>query len=154
MDVVAPEVRSRMMAGIQGKHTRPELAVRAGLSTSRIRYRLHRSDLPGRPDVVVPRFRAAILVHGCFWHAHHDCRFAKLPATRPEFWREKLAANVARDEDAAALLSLLGWRVLIVWECATRAMDPPALADALTTWLESGAEFGELGAPEARYKGA
>jgi DNA mismatch endonuclease (patch repair protein) len=152
MDVVAAQVRSRMMAGIRGKHTRPELAVRRALSAAQIRYRLHRADLPGKPDVVVPRFGAAIFVHGCFWHAHQNCRFAKLPSTRADFWRDKLGANVARDEDATALLNLLGWRVLVVWECATRTMQAGALEDALRKWLESGSDFDELGEAASRYR--
>lgn len=150
MDVVDPATRSRMMSGIRGKNTRPELLVRAALSREKYAYRLHRADLPGRPDVVVPRARAAIFAHGCFWHAHRDCALAKLPATRTEFWTSKLSANARRDEDAVALLNLHGWRALIVWECATRAFSPEELSARIAEWLESGRDYGELRGPAPR----
>lgn len=138
------------MSGVRCKNTRPELLVRAALSGAGYVYRLHRADLPGRPDVVVPRARAAIFAHGCFWHAHRDCAFAKIPATRTEFWTAKLRANAQRDEDAVALLNLHGWRTLIVWECATRAFSAEELAGKMADWLESGIDHGELRGPERR----
>lgn len=137
-----------MMAGIKGKNTKPEMLVRKALFAAGYRFRLHRKDLPGSPDIVLPGRKVAIFVHGCFWHAHHGCRLAKLPATRPEFWSEKLGRNVARDAAALSALRLGGWRVLVVWECFTRQQrDLPAIAAAISDWLAHGAEAGELAAP-------
>lgn len=135
-DVVSRAVRSRMMAGIRGTDTRAERTVRRLLFASGFRFRLHRRDLPGTPDVVLPGRRVAVFVHGCFWHAHAGCRYAKLPATRPEFWEEKLRANVLRDRDAEAALRQQGWRVLCVWECATRVRNGEAkLRSAMHDWI-------------------
>jgi DNA mismatch endonuclease, patch repair protein len=146
-DIVDSVTRSRMMAGIRGKNTKPELLVRELLTKAGLRYRLHRRDLPGAPDVVIPSMGAAIFVHGCFWHVHANCRFAKWPATRPEFWRSKLTGNADRDADVAAMLNLLGWRVLVVWECSTRSAKPrELLSDALLSWLGGSEAYGEVGA--------
>jgi DNA mismatch endonuclease (patch repair protein) len=138
VDVVSPETRSRMMSGIRAKDTKPEITVRKALHSRGFRYRLHASRLPGRPDILLPRFQAALFVHGCFWHGH-DCRFFKLPGTRPEFWRLKIARNQANDEKNIALLSTAGWRTGIVWECALRGQGAniDAVADRLAEWLES-----------------
>ena len=145
VDVVSPEDRSRMMAGIKGKNSRPEMRVRRLLFASGYRFRLHRRDLPGTPDIVMPGRMVAIFVHGCFWHMHQDCRYAKVPATRPEFWEDKLLANVKRDRLATEALTALGWRVLCVWECATRqAIADDDLQSALRLWIEGEARFGEL----------
>lgn len=137
-DVVSPETRSRMMSGIRGKDTKPEVLVRKALHARGFRFRLHVSDLPGRPDIVLPRYQAALFVHGCFWHGH-DCRFFKLPGTRPEFWQLKIAKNKANDEKNVVLLSDAGWRTGIVWECALRGQGASvdAVADRLAEWLES-----------------
>jgi len=101
-DVVDPETRSRMMSGIGGQNTKPEIVVRKALFAAGFRFRLHRKDLPGRPDVVLPGWRVAVFVHGCFWHAHRGCRYAKMPASRREFWEAKLATNVERDRRVRA----------------------------------------------------
>lgn len=116
-DVVDPATRSRMMAGIRGKNTRPERIVRSFLHLRGFRFRLHRKDLPGRPDIVLPKYRTAIQVHGCFWHRHPGCRFATTPSSNAEFWQAKFAENVDRDARHEAALRQLGWRVLTVWEC-------------------------------------
>lgn len=134
------------MAGIKGKNTRPEMLVRRCLSGAGHRYRLHRRDLPGAPDIVLPGAKVAIFVHGCFWHVHKGCRFAASPATRPEFWKAKLQGNVERDEGSVAQLSMLGWRVLVVWECATRSAAASDLCGAVLRWLEEGSDYGEIGA--------
>lgn len=148
VDVVSPADRSRMMSGIQGKNTKPELTVRRMLFASGYRFRLHRRDLPGAPDIVMPGRKIAIFVHGCFWHMHQGCRFAKMPATRPEFWKAKLEANVERDRRAVEKLQPLGWRVLCVWECTTRDVHVAAgLQAAMSAWIEGGAPVGEIGAP-------
>lgn len=119
-DVVDASTRSRMMAGIRGRHTAPEIAVRRYLHGAGLRFRLHDRRLPGRPDLVLPAYRTAVLVHGCFWHRHPGCRYATTPATRPEFWAAKFAANVDRDRRNAATLEAMGWNVMVVWECETR----------------------------------
>lgn len=148
VDVVSPVDRSRMMAGIKGKNSQPELHVRRLLFASGYRFRLHRRDLPGNPDIVMPGRRIAIFVHGCFWHLHHGCRFAKLPATRPEFWRVKLQANVQRDRCSIDELRAMGWRVLCVWECALREAKGAAdLQVRLQSWIESDLPFGEISGP-------
>lgn len=118
MDIVSPTVRSRMMGGIRGKNTGPELIVRSVAHRLGLRFRLHRADLPGRPDVVFPRHRAVVLVHGCFWH-RHDCGLAANPKTRPEFWKAKFDGNVRRDAVTRQRLEEAGWRVIVVWECET-----------------------------------
>lgn len=137
MDVVDPATRSRMMAGIRGKGTRPEIAVRRALHAAGFRFRLHDRRLPGRPDIVLPRYRAVILVHGCFWHRHEGCRLTTTPATRVEFWEQKFAGNVARDARDAVLLAAAGWRIAVVWECGLRAKDIAPLMTRLTAWLRS-----------------
>lgn len=118
-DVVSSEKRSQMMSGIRSKDTKPEMQVRRYLHAQGFRFRLHDKSLPGNPDLVLPKWKAAILVHGCFWH-WHECRYFKLPQTNTEFWREKLAANKRRDEASFIQLEALGWRVFIVYECALR----------------------------------
>lgn len=118
MDIVSPAVRSRMMGGIRGKNTRPELIVRSIAHRLGLRFSLHRADLPGRPDVVFPRHRTVVLVHGCFWH-RHDCGLAASPKTRPEFWKAKFEGNVRRDAVTRKRLEEAGWRVIVVWECET-----------------------------------
>ncbi|VTU37450.1 Very short patch repair protein [Variovorax sp. PBS-H4] len=148
VDVVSPADRSRMMAGIQGKNTKPELIVRRMLFASGYRFRLHRRDLPGTPDIVMPGRKVAVFVHGCFWHMHQGCRFAKMPTTRPEFWTAKLVANVARDRSAVEKLQGLGWRVLCIWECSTRDAEAAAgLQAAMNSWIESSEPLGEISAP-------
>jgi len=118
-DVVPPEVRSRMMSGIRGKNTQPEWIVRRALHARGYRYRLHLRNLPGCPDIVLPRHRAVVFVHGCFWHGH-DCSLFRWPKTRPEFWRAKIDRNRTNDEKHRAELLSMGWRVAVVWECALR----------------------------------
>lgn len=109
-----------MMRGIRGSNTQPELQVRKALHARGFRYRLNAKDLPGRPDIVLPKWKTVIFVHGCFWHAHQGCRYFRIPATRTEFWEQKFAANAARDARQVEQLLAMGWRVLVVWECALR----------------------------------
>lgn len=137
-DVVDPATRSRMMSGIRGKNTKPELMIRKALHARGFRYRLH-CDLPGRPDICLPKHRAVIFVQGCFWHGH-DCHLFKWPSTRPEFWREKIGRNREVDRAAADGLLATGWRVAIVWECALKGREKKTLAavtDGLVDWLRS-----------------
>jgi DNA mismatch endonuclease (patch repair protein) len=116
IDVVDKATRSRMMSGIRGRDTTAERTVRSFLHKSGLRFRLH-APLPGKPDLVLPRFHAAVFVHGCFWHRHSGCRYATTPASNPDFWLEKFKANIERDRRVAAELRKLGWHVLIIWEC-------------------------------------
>lgn len=143
-DIVDKQTRSRMMAGIRGRNTRPEVALRSCLHRSGFRFRIHSRDLPGRPDIVLPRFRAAVFVHGCFWHRHSGCRFATVPATRPEFWAAKFAGNVERDSRARKDLLDAGWRVGIVWECSLKQHGVGFVADRLISWLTSPGKLIEL----------
>lgn len=148
-DIVDKATRSRMMAGIRGKDTRPEIQLRRALHALGLRFRLHAPDVPGRPDIVFPKYRAVILVHGCFWHRHANCKFATVPATRPEFWQTKFTSNIARDKrDVAALLEA-GWRVGIVWECALKSAGAAAIAQNVAAWLNGIDHLMELGSPNA-----
>jgi DNA mismatch endonuclease (patch repair protein) len=116
-DIVDAATRSRMMSGIRGKDTAPERAVRSFIHRAGLRFRIHRKDLPGTPDITLPQHRAVVLVHGCFWHRHPGCPFAYTPASRQEFWSKKFAENVARDRRKEERLRDLGWRVFVIWEC-------------------------------------
>lgn len=118
-DVLTPEQRQFNMSRIRGKDTKPEMLIRRGLHARGLRYRLHDRSLPGRPDLVFPKYQSAVFIHGCFWHAH-GCVLSKLPATRQAFWQAKLEANAARDGKAVDALRAGGWRVLVIWECALR----------------------------------
>lgn len=147
-DVVTPAVRSRMMSGIKGKNSKPEILIRKMLFGAGYRFRLHSRDLPGTPDIVLPGRKIAIFVHGCFWHAHKGCKYFKIPATRPDFWIAKLQSNVDRDNRAVERLRAMGWRVLCIWECATR--DPEmatSLLERMISWIDSGIGIEEIGAP-------
>jgi len=126
-----------MMASIKGTNTKPELALRKALHALGLRYRLHAEGLPGRPDIVLPRWNCVIFVHGCFWHRHEGCRNATTPATRQDFWSEKFAANVARDARNLTSLQGFGWRTKVVWECELRAQGATAVAADLQRWLTS-----------------
>ena len=117
MDVLTPEQRRKNMSAIRGKDTNPERAVRSALHRLGFRFRLHVPGLPGRPDIVLPRYWTAVLVHGCFWHRHPGCRFATTPASRREFWERKFKENVERDRQAKQRLREAGWAVFVIWEC-------------------------------------
>ncbi|MCX5510755.1 MULTISPECIES: very short patch repair endonuclease [unclassified Pseudomonas] len=112
--------RSDIMRAVKRAHTGPEIVVRRALHALGLRFRLHRRDLPGSPDIVLPRFRTVVFVHGCFWHRHLGCRYASVPKSRQEYWLPKFEANVVRDAKKEAQLCELGWRVLVIWECETR----------------------------------
>jgi DNA mismatch endonuclease, patch repair protein len=116
-DIVLPTVRSRMMSGIRGKDTRPEIAVRKFLHAAGLRFRLHVADLPGRPDIVLPKYGSVVFVHGCFWHRHDGCKYSTIPKTSPEFWNAKFMANVQRDKRDQDMLRRAGWNVVVIWEC-------------------------------------
>ena len=111
------EQRSRNMSAIKSKNTKPEIAVRKLLHSMGFRFRLHRKDLPGSPDIVLPKYKTVIFVHGCFWHRHNNCKYATTPKTRKEFWENKFEENVKRDNLNQANLTLKGWKIIILWEC-------------------------------------
>jgi DNA mismatch endonuclease, patch repair protein len=139
-DVLTPEQRRLNMSRIRGRDTKPEMLVRRGLHARGFRFRLHRRDLPGCPDLVFPALRAVVFVHGCFWHGH-DCAMFKLPATRPQFWEAKIAGNRNRDIRALQALSAGGWRTFVLWECDLRgpARRPlEVVIDDVVAWLTGG----------------
>ena len=128
----APLTRSEVMSRVRSKDTTPEIAVRRALHAAGLRFRLHRRDLPGRPDIVLPGRRTVVFVHGCFWHSHAGCKRARTPATRLDYWLPKLRRNVERDQASEAALKAAGWRVLVIWECEARSSAGiAALADAI-----------------------
>lgn len=120
MDRIDPQRRSENMRRIRGRDTQPEVTVRRAIHARGMRFRLHRRDLPGTPDIVLPGRKLVIFVHGCFWHRHAGCRLCTTPSTRTEFWQNKFDANVARDSRAIQALGAAGWRVETVWECEVR----------------------------------
>lgn len=142
VDIVDAATRSRMMSGIRSRNTKPEMRVRQFLHRQGFRFRLHVRELPGKPDIVLPRYRAVIFVHGCFWHGH-DCHIFKIPKTRTEFWQGKIARNRTNDEKSREKLLVSGWRVGIVWECAIRNTDMEIPGKRLARWLRSEDELFE-----------
>lgn len=146
-DIVSPEIRSRMMAGIKEKNTRPEMILRQGLHRLGFRYRLHDRRLPGTPDLVFPRYRAVIFAHGCFWHGH-ECHLFKWPSTREEFWREKIRRNVEVDASNLSRLKQSGWRIGIVWECALKGkyrLYREEVIELCAQWIKSDIPSIEIG---------
>jgi DNA mismatch endonuclease (patch repair protein) len=139
-DIVDKVTRSRMMSGIGGKDTAPELLIRRELHARGFRYRLHSPALPGKPDLSFPMYKAVIQVNGCFWH-RHQCHLFKWPKTRREFWQAKLGANADRDSRNVADLEVLGWRVLTVWECALKGKTRRPISEVAQTtanWIQFG----------------
>lgn len=156
-DIVSKRTRSRMMSGIRGQNTKPELLIRSALHKRGFRFRLptrkKKGRLPGNPDLKLTQYNAVIFVNGCFWHGH-DCHLFKWPSTRPEFWRRKIEGNIARDKAAIDDLRADGWRVLTIWECSMRGrtrFDFNQLITIVTGWLESG--DGRLNVEGARKNG-
>lgn len=143
VDVMSSAVRSALMSRIRGKNTKPEIIVRTQLWARGFRFRLHTKGLAGKPDLVLPKWKAVVFVHGCFWHRHEGCPLFRLPKTRTEFWDGKLSANRQRDLAAVRDLLSLGWRVAVVWECAIR-LDPAATIDQLAEWISSHREKTEI----------
>nr|WP_313217010.1 very short patch repair endonuclease [Stenotrophomonas geniculata] len=132
VDSLTPEQRSAQMSRIRGANTKLEVLVRKGLHARGLRYRLGGAGLPGRPDIVLPKYRTVVFVHGCFWHGH-DCPLYRLPKTRTEFWEEKIGKNRARDQKVIAALEECGWHVLVVWECSLRGLKTSQQASAIDT---------------------
>lgn len=130
------------MAAIKGSHTKPELVVRKAIHAQGLRYRLHATELPGKPDLVFPRYGAVVFVNGCFWH-QHDCHLFKWPATHEEFWKEKIGRNVVNDRRAVEQLHAQGWRVATIWECALKGrtrLDETKAMQRLAAWIKSSSE--------------
>ena len=134
-DIVDKATRSRIMAAIRGQDTKPELALRKALHARGFRYRLHGKGLPGKPDLVFPKYHAVCFIHGCFWHRHQDCRYATTPKTNARFWGTKFSATVARDQRSRTRLLEAGWRVAIVWECSLRGTRLQATVSEIAEWL-------------------
>jgi DNA mismatch endonuclease (patch repair protein) len=151
-DVLTPEQRRLNMSRVRGRDTKPEMLIRRGLHATGLRYRLHDRQLPGRPDLVFPKYRTVLFIHGCFWHAH-GCALSKLPATRQEFWQKKLADNAARDHRAIEALHASGWRVLLVWECALRGLGRRTEDDVVAA-VASGIRFGTRSMLEFKRRNA
>ena len=138
-DIVSPKVRSRMMAGIKSKNTKPELIIRKGLHRQGFRFRLHAKELVGKPDLVLSRYNAVIFVNGCFWHGH-DSHLFRIPTTRSDFWKQKIFKNKENDRNAITSLSYDGWRIATVWECALKGknkLDENDVINRLSRWLKS-----------------
>lgn len=146
VDIVDSVTRSRMMAGIKGRNTKPELLIRSLLHRKGFRFRLYGKDLPGKPDIILPKYKSLIFIHGCFWHGHQECPLFKLPTTRPEFWSTKISRNQQNDSKNINLLLDKGWRVCIVWECSIRGAkkDPEKVINTIITWLSSDNSFLEI----------
>lgn len=151
-DIVSPEKRSRMMSGIRGKNTKPEIQVRKGLHAAGFRYRLHVRSLSGKPDIVLPRYRAVIFVHGCFWHGH-SCHLFRWPSSRTEFWKQKIEGNIRKDRESRKALAGAGWRIMTIWECAVKGRSrlPFGTVIAETSrWLQAGFPAGEIAGTEVQ----
>ena len=142
MDVHSPEQRSFNMSKIKGKDTLPEMILRGYLWANGFRYKLHDKELPGKPDIVLPKYQAALFVHGCFWH-RHGCKATTTPSTNQEFWLTKFGDTVTRDKEHIKALLGYGWRVAIVWECVLKGKnaDPETIVKHLKDWLDSNSKF-------------
>jgi DNA mismatch endonuclease (patch repair protein) len=145
MDVVDKQTRSKMMANIKGKNTKPEIVVRSLLHRQGFRFRIHDKSLPGTPDIVLKKYKTAIFVQGCYWHRHENCKLASMPKQNNEFWTKKFNATLRRDGIVYFKLKQLGWRVSVIWECATRdKVFLPEHIKTLVTWLKSECEYIEI----------
>lgn len=146
MDIVSPQVRSRMMSGIRSTNTRPEMIIRRALHRRGFRFRLHDKRLPGKPDIVLRKYKAVIFAHGCFWHGH-QCPLFKWPTTRKMFWRTKITRNRRVDARARSTLHAQGWRVLIIWECSLKGggrLPIEQLSERVARWLFSNRKAQEI----------
>lgn len=139
MDQISPQRRSAVMARIKGKNTGPEVKVRQIIHSLGLRFRLHRKDLPGKPDIVLPRWGIALFVHGCFWHQHEGCSRASKPKSNVDYWRAKLSRNVERDAGLVPRLEKMGWRVVVVWEC--EISDAKSFSDSLFERITGSSPF-------------
>ncbi|MXZ49675.1 MAG: DNA mismatch endonuclease Vsr [Rhodobacteraceae bacterium] len=144
-DTVDKETRSRMMAAIRGKNTKPEMALRKALHARGFRYRLHGKGIYGKPDLVLRKFNTVVFVHGCFWHQHSGCRYSSIPSSNRDFWLNKLNSNVARDQAVVHKLLESGWRIATVWECSLKTQnDVDISVEKLAEWLKSSTSVLEI----------
>lgn len=143
-DIYAPGKRSAIMSKIRSKDTKPEMLVRKLLFNSGFRYRLHRSDLPGKPDLVLPKYRTVVFVNGCFWHGHEGCSRFKLPSEHNQFWKEKIRSNQARDREVERELLSRGWRILTIWQCACLKSRLDLLFALVNDFLTSDRTVGQI----------
>lgn len=146
VDIVDTSTRSRIMASIKGRDTKPEILIRKLLHKRGFRFRIHVKELPGSPDVVLRKYKAVIFINGCFWHGHKGCHLFKIPATRTEFWEEKINKNQLNDIKSIKLLLDNGWRVCVVWECSVRGAkkDLNKVINSISSWLLSDIIFEEI----------
>ncbi|MDV7491101.1 DNA mismatch endonuclease Vsr [Acinetobacter baumannii] len=146
IDIVDTSTRSRIMASIKGRDTKPEILIRKLLHKRGFRFRLHVKELPGKPDVVLKKYKAVIFINGCFWHGHKNCHLFKLPATRTDFWEEKINKNQLNDTKTIKLLLDNDWRVCVVWECSVRGAkkDLNMVINSISNWLLSDSVFTEI----------
>lgn len=145
-DVVSPKTRSKMMSGIQGKNTKPEILIRRALHKRGFRYRINVKSLPGKPDLVFPKYKAVIHINGCFWHGH-NCHLFKWPSTRPDFWHKKILGTRKRDKENNRELKKLGWRVLTIWECAVKGKNKLSFEKVIvdiSDWLIANKTISEI----------
>lgn len=146
-DIVSKAKRSAMMSGIRGKNTKPEILVRRLLHGMGFRFRLHRKDLPGKPDIVLPKWRTVVFVNGCYWHGHADCDLFRLPKSRTEFWQDKIDGNRVRDQRNYSALKQAGWKTVVIWECAVskkRRLSEDDLVGSLVKVVRSPKMFFEI----------
>ena len=146
-DIVTPEKRSQMMSGIKAKNTKPEIAIRKALHKLGFRYRIHVKNLPGKPDLVFPKYNAVLFIHGCFWHGHENCRLFKWPTSRTEFWEKKITRNRELDHNTTGKLAAECWRVGVIWECSMRGrakIAEEAIIHKTTAWLLSDKPYFQL----------
>ena len=146
MDKLTPESRSKNMAAVKSRNTKPELKIRKMLFAQGFRYRLYNQKLPGKPDICLHKYNAVIFIHGCFWHGHCGCNKASLPKTRQEFWRRKIETNRLRDKHQIRELHKLGIRVLIIWTCACRPKLLPVVLRNTVNWLHGNLAYAEIAA--------
>lgn len=145
MDKKTPAERSANMSAVKSKNTRPEMFVRSTLHRNGYRFSLHRPNLPGKPDIVLPKYRTVIFINGCFWHSHKNCKKAGLPKSNVDFWNHKIQSNVERDKKNYSALSELGWRVLVIWTCSCQKKEAPQLLSKIKEFLEGEEKFVEIG---------
>ncbi len=153
-DIMTPEQRSRNMAAIKGKDTKPEMIVRKYLFSRGLRFRVQVRKLPGTPDIVLPKYKTAIFVNGCFWHGHEGCKYFRLPKSNVEFWKEKIERNIERDKESMQALFDLGWKVVRIWECelrnkAKREVTLNKIYNSITSADRIGYSFEETDVPIA-----
>ena len=136
-DVLSKEQRQKCMSHIKSKNTKPEVLVRRFLFAYGFRFRLHRKDLPGKPDIVLPKYKTVIFINGCFWHGHSDCKYATIPETNRKFWLSKISGNIERDKSTYAKLDALGWRVVEIWQCQLKPKTKDQTLNNLITELQN-----------------